>query len=49
MTTDLEEDMVRFDEFKKDEDFDAIDWKKEIENFSPTEKQNLFRSPLHQK
>ena len=42
----LDEKVSKWDRYKKNEDYDAYDWKEEVKSLSETERRNLFVSPL---
>ena len=46
MTSDLDENMSKWDHYEKDEHYDAYDWKKEADLLSKTQTRQLFHSPL---
>ena len=46
MTSDLDENMSKWDHCEKDEHYDAYDWKKEVEELSEAQQRQLFHSPL---
>ena len=46
MGTSLDADVSKWDHCEADEDYDAYDWKAEVEKLSETAQENLYVSPL---